>query len=98
MFVVMLFPSHGIPRPHSSLSKCYSSGVTKTSSFFGEEKSSEPRTLSKDELEMYFNIKIISGGKLTEYLSDLKLGKAILRIHKETVRYHFIPMDIITKF
>lgn len=98
MFSLMLSPSHGIPRPHSSLSKCYSSGVTKTSSFFGEVNSSEPCILSKDKLEMYFNIKIISGEKITEYLSDLKLGKAILRIHKGTVRYHFIFMDIITKF
>lgn len=97
MFGLMLFPSHGIPRPYSSLLKCYSSEVTKTSSFFGDEKSSKPCTLSK--LEMYFNIKIISGGgKLTEYLSDLKLGKAILGIHKGTVRCHFIPMDVITKF
>lgn len=41
---------------------------------------------------------MIPGEKLTEYLSDLKLRKAILRIHKGTMKYHFIPMDQITQF
>lgn len=90
----MLFPSHGIPRPHFSLSKRYPSRVTKTSSLFAGESHFVPLTICKDKPQKYLNIKMIPGENLTAYLSNLKLGKAI---HKGTMRYHITPMNL-TKF
>lgn len=48
------------PRPHSSISKCYyPRRVAKTGSASGGEVTSVSHAICTDELQMYFNIKII---------------------------------------
>ena len=56
-----------------------------------------PHTICEDKLQMYLNIKSIPEEKLTEYLSGLIIERAILRLHKGTMRSSFTPMDLITK-